>query len=169
MTTPKKAPRNSLQFTKRVLFNKSLSLKTRLVSLCQLIFGLFILTILFESAARAGLALSLPLAPAIIGIVVLFCVLIAVSCLPKPIEKASKPLLTYMSLFFLPAIVGIANYRGIIEAFPLAFILSIVVATLVSLSLTALIANYLMKTLDNSSATGDSSAPYQKPKQWPIA
>ena len=55
-----------------------------------------------------------------------------------------------MSLFFIPAIIAIVNYIDVILAFPLALLLAIVVCTLVSLLLTAFIAQKLMQQLNEN-------------------
>lgn len=82
--------------------------------------------------------------PAIVGIIVLLVALFAFNCVPKPIAAASSPLLRHMSLFFIPAIVAIVNFVDIIQAFPLALLLAIIVCTLLSLVFTALLAQKLM-------------------------
>lgn len=91
---------------------------------------------------------NVPLPGAILGIFVLIIVLVLVRSVPSSIELASKPLLTYMSLFFVPAIVAIVNYTQLIQQFPWALFLAIVVSTLLSLGLTALIAQKLMHSLN---------------------
>ncbi|MFW8592284.1 CidA/LrgA family protein [Glaciecola sp. 2405UD65-10] len=99
--------------------------------------------------------ISLP--GAILGIFVLLVALVLFRRVPNSIELASKPLLTYMSLFFVPAIVAIVNYTQLILQFPWALFLAIVVSTLLSLGLTALIAQKLMHAL-NTPNKGNSNA-----------
>ena len=99
--------------------------------------------------------ISLP--GAIIAIFVLLVALVLFHRVPNSIELASKPLLTYMSLFFVPAIVAIVDYTQLILQFPWALFLAIVVSTLLSLGLTALIAQKLMHAL-NTPHKGNSNA-----------
>jgi holin-like protein len=84
----------------------------------------------------------------LLGIAALFIVFVTIKCIPKSIEIAATPLLGHMSLFFIPAIVTIVNFTDLITTFPLALILSIVVSTLVSLAITALISQRLMFMLN---------------------
>jgi len=91
--------------------------------------------------------------PAILGIAVLLFGLIALQCMPPSIQYASKPLLMHMSLFFIPAIVAIVNYIDIIVTFPVALFLAIVLSTLISLAITAFIAQKLMWALNPKQAS----------------
>jgi holin-like protein len=84
----------------------------------------------------------------LLGIAALFIIFITIKCIPTSIEIAAKPLLGHMSLFFIPAIVAIVNFTDLITAFPLALILSIIVSTLVSLAITALLSQRLMFMLN---------------------
>lgn len=96
--------------------------------------------------------------PALLGIAALFIVFVTIKCIPKSIEIAAKPLLGHMSLFFIPAIVAIVNFTDLITAFPLALILSIIVSTLVSLAITALISQRLMFMLNPDIAKTQSAS-----------
>ena len=99
--------------------------------------------------------ISLP--GAILGIFVLIVALVVLRRVPNIVALASKPLLTYMSLFFVPAIVAIVNYTQLILQFPWALFLAIVVSTLLSLGLTALIAQKLMHALNTPNQENDSA------------
>ena len=98
----------------------------------------YLLTI-FDVAIPAGL----------FGILVLFLWFVVLRCVASPIKMAAQPLLSHMSLFFLPAIVGIVNYTDLLATHALALILAIVVATLLSLLITALISQWLFNKMDN--------------------
>jgi holin-like protein len=88
--------------------------------------------------------------PALLGIAVLFVFLLLIKRVPKCISIAAGPLLAHMSLFFIPVIVAIVNFTDLLAAFPLALFLSIVVSTLVSLAITAVISQRLMNALNSN-------------------
>jgi holin-like protein len=94
---------------------------------------------IFDIAIPAGL----------FGILVLFIWFVIFKCVALPIKRAAQPLLSHMSLFFLPAIVGIVNYTDLLATHALALILAIVVATLLSLLITAVISQWLINRMDN--------------------
>ncbi len=112
--------------------------------------GLILFFALYGASEYTFTRMGWAFPPALGGIVLLFVLMAAYRCVPKPVSIASAPLLKHMSLFFLPAIVAIANYTDLIKAYPLALLLAIVVSTLVSLALTAIIANKLMHVLANN-------------------
>lgn len=109
-------------------------------------FGLLCLWIIFSVCDYLFEIYNVKIPAGLFGISVLFLWFVINRCVAKPIQAASKPLLTHMSLFFLPAIVGIMNYSDLLYQHALALILAIVFATLFSLLLTALIAQWLIKS-----------------------
>jgi holin-like protein len=108
---------------------------------------LFLAT-LFSVAQYTLEQFNISIPAALLGIAVLFIWLSIFKCVAKPISLAANPLLAHMSLFFIPAIVAIVNFIDVIVAFPLALFLSIVVSTLFSLAITALISQRLMYMLN---------------------
>jgi len=94
--------------------------------------------------------------PALLGIAVLFIGFVLTKCIPTSIALAAKPLLSHMTLFFIPAIVAIVNFVDLIAAFPLALILAIVVSTIISLAVTALISQRLMYMLNPTIAKAET-------------
>lgn len=115
--------------------------------LSKFCFGILILTSLFITARLLSEVYQLRIPPAIIGIIVLFLFFLIMQCIPRSIALAGKSLLNHMSIFFIPALVGIVNYLDLIKAFPLALFLAVVVTTLISLAITAWLAQYLMSAL----------------------
>ena len=91
------------------------------------------------------------------GIAILFIGFVLAKCVPKAISLAATFLLSHMSLFFIPAIVAIVNFVDLISIFPLALILSIVVSTIISLAITALISQRLMYMLNPTVAKTQSA------------
>lgn len=154
MITPNKAQIFSSQRIRKALFR----LKGLFTTLGHFCFGLLILISLFVSARQVSLFYDLSIPPAILGIAVLFITLISLRCVPKSFVTAGKPLLAYMSLFFLPAIVAIVNYVDLIKMFPVALFLAIVVTTLISLVATALLAQWLMHSLNPEAIENNPAA-----------
>jgi holin-like protein len=136
-----------LPFIRKVPF----SFKKVVISSVQFCLGLLLLISLYAAARCITSLYGLSFPPAILGIVALFIGLIALRRVPKSVYGAGKPLLAHMSLFFLPAIVAIVNYTDLVQQFPLALFLAIVITTLMSLALTALLAQWLMHQLNPES------------------
>jgi len=113
--------------------------------------------------------ISLP--PALFGIAVLFISLLVCKRVPQMIEQSARPLLTHMSLFFIPAIVAVVNFSELIFNHYFALVLSILICTMICLALTALLAAYLMPTQilkANSSQTNTlkrQPLPQQEPNE----
>lgn len=108
-------------------------------------FGLLCLWIIFSICDYLFEIYNIKIPAGLFGIGVLFLWFTINRCVATPIQKAAQPLLTHMSLFFLPAIVGIVNYTDLLFEHAISLILAIVVATLCSLLITALIAQWLLK------------------------
>lgn len=56
--------------------------------------------------------------------------------------RASKPLLGHMSLFFVPAVIAIVEFKSSLAEHWIAMLLAIFVATLLAFLITLLIAKY---------------------------
>lgn len=123
----------------------------------QFFIGLFFLSLLFFVAKHLLFQFEINVPPALLGIAILFCGLLAIKSVPKAISDAAHPLLAHMSLFFIPAIVAIVNFIDLIAAFPLALFFSIVLSTLVSLAITGWISQKLMRRLDITNVDCDKS------------
>lgn len=121
--------------------------------------GLLFLSSLFFASQHLLRLFSVSVPPALLGIAVLFVGLLLVKRVPSAISLSASPLLAHMSLFFIPAIVAIVNFTDLIMAFPLALFLAIVLATLVSLALTAWLSQLLMQKLNTGAS--DARAPFK--------
>ncbi|MFZ6801113.1 CidA/LrgA family protein [Undibacterium sp. Di24W] len=94
---------------------------------------------------------------AVMGMLLLFFALLASPRLMKKIEESSHHLLKHMSLFFIPAGVGIMVSASSIAQHWLALLLAIVVSTLLTLAVTAASMRVLM------GHKGDHDGPVQDP------
>ncbi len=89
---------------------------------------------------------SIPLPGALIGLMLLFSLMVCSSALAQSIGQAAKPLLTNMSFFFIPAVLGIAVFWPALQDNMVAILLAIVVSTIASLCFSYWIAKMLLPT-----------------------
>ncbi|MBT0585104.1 CidA/LrgA family protein [Alteromonas oceanisediminis] len=84
--------------------------------------------------------LPLPLPGALCGLLLLFLTCAICGNVPRFIEYAAKPLLSYLAVFFIPAVLGAWHFRAlIVQQWP-ALLLSVVGSTVVALAITAVVA-----------------------------
>lgn len=102
---------------------------------------------------------SLPVPGALVGLLLLFALLLSFPYFEASVTSfASKPL-AHMSLFFVPAVMGVTLYWQDISNNVVAITTAILVTTIVSLLITALIAQRLLsqkvKNAANDNACSD--------------
>ena len=97
--------------------------------------------------------LGLPVPGPVVGMVLLFAALLAFPGLQERIEAAANELLRHLSLLFVPAGVGIVAAAGSGSGHWLAILASLVVSTLLTLAVTALI---LRKLPGDAEQDGDA-------------
>ncbi len=91
-----------------------------------------------------GLALSIP--GSVIGMVLLFFALLVSPRLMEKVEESSHHILKHMSLFFIPAGVGImVSAAGVMQHW-LAVVIAIISSTLLTLAITAISMRCLMNS-----------------------
>ncbi len=134
----KKIRRTLLQFTKKAPSRKGL----------HILLGVIVLSAIYLLSVAIGGFVAIAFPPALIGIVLLFTLLMALRRVPVVIADSSGVLLRHMSLFFLPAIVAIVNYKTLIAQYPLAMLMAVVISTIFSLGVTGVVANALLKKLN---------------------
>nr|WP_206663234.1 CidA/LrgA family protein [Ningiella ruwaisensis] len=127
-----------------------------LLARCLLGFALLIGIFLVSDFITQALEITLP--PALLGIFILLLICLIFRQVPSIILLAAKPLLTHMVLFFIPATVGIMAYATLILEFPLALFLAIVVSTVVSMFISALISQRFLgsNTLNRAGEKSDA-------------
>ena len=111
----------------------------RLLGACLLIFGSYFIAVVITP----WLPVLLPVP--LVGMAILFVLLSTIKQVPAALTTASRPLLHHMALFFIPAVMGIWQYRTLIQNNGLALFLAVVCSTLVAFVLVAILAQRLVK------------------------
>jgi holin-like protein len=114
-----------------------------------------------EVIVRVG---GLPLPGPVLGMVLLFLLMLVGAPLPKTVGKASDGLLKHLSLLFVPAGVGVVQNLATLGHEGARLIAVVVLATVITLAVTALTFEYLARFMgvDEVAAdhheTGDTEA-----------
>jgi holin-like protein len=93
------------------------------------------------------LALGLPIPGPVLGMLMLFATLTLKDGLTKRLRPAANGLLQHLSLLFVPAGTGVMLHYGRLADEWLAVGTALVVSTLLSLGITALLAQFLARRL----------------------
>ena len=98
-----------------------------------------------EAAARLfGLSIPGP----VLGMLLLFALLLARARLLEAVREPALGLLRHLSLLFVPAGVGLMRHFGRIRAELLAIGAAVVVSTVLTLAVTALVFQWVARALD---------------------
>ncbi|MER2527324.1 MAG: CidA/LrgA family protein [Candidatus Competibacter denitrificans] len=97
--------------------------------------------LLGEAIAQVG---HLPIPGPVIGMVLLFLALQWHSALPESLRTTVQTLLSHLSLLFVPAGVGIIQYGALLAKEWLALTLAILISTILTIAMTALVMRVLM-------------------------
>lgn len=100
-------------------------------------------------------ALSLPLPGPVIGMALLFLLMLARAPVPKAIKETTDTLLKHLSLLFVPAGVGVVQNLAVLGHEGLGLILVVVLATVITLAVTALTFEYLARFMQVDEAAAD--------------
>ena len=90
-------------------------------------------------------ALHLPLPGALAGMLLLFAALLLRGKVPTPLANTSGQLLQHMMLMFVPAVAGVMLHFDRVAREWQPFLIACVVGTLVTLTVTALTLQWLMR------------------------
>ena len=124
--------------------------------------------LLFQCLGEAlAFALQLSIPGPVIGMLFLFFALLLSPRLMEKVEESSHHVLKHMSLFFIPAGVGIMVSASGIAQHWLALLTAIVVSTLLTLAVTAISMQWLTKdprsqSEDTSQATSNVASEVEK-------
>lgn len=88
-------------------------------------------------------SLSLPLPGAVLGMLLLFLTFSVRKTIPDHLKQTAPRLLNHFSLLFIPAGVGIVQWRNMLQTYALSLFLIIVVSTLTTWVVSAGILHYL--------------------------
>ncbi len=86
----------------------------------------------------------------VLGMVLLLVVLVARKKIEPAIAQAADGLLANLSVFFIPAAVGVMLYASSLQQSVLAWTLAIILSTIAAISTTALCLRFLLKRTENS-------------------
>jgi holin-like protein len=111
-------------------------------------FNYFILILVCQFLGELTVQLlGLPFPGAVVGALMLFIYLNINQGIPSRLEKVANELLRYLSLFFVPAGVGVMAHFHLLQQDLVAILVAIVVSTLIGIGVTAFVMNYLNKKL----------------------
>ncbi len=112
--------------------------------------GFTILAVLLMAASRLAQWLSLPIPGSILGMVLLLGLLACLSRLANTVQAASMPLLKHMMLFFIPSVAGVMEQFQALANGWLAFTVACIVGAALTLAVTALTLQFLLKRQGHS-------------------
>lgn len=108
--------------------------------------GTFTTLLVFQTLGEGlAYAFSLPVPGPVIGMVLLFCYLLAKRGAAERLAPTTVEFLKHLSLLFIPAGVGIMVYAQRVAAEWLPIVTALVLSTVVSLVVTALVLRRLQK------------------------
>ena len=87
---------------------------------------------------------AIPLPAPLLGLAVLFVALTALNGVPEGLIWASRLLLKYLSLFFIPITVAVITFKSQLAAHWQIITFTLIASTLISLLLTAIITKHLL-------------------------
>jgi putative effector of murein hydrolase LrgA (UPF0299 family) len=124
----------------------------------------FAILLIFQCLGEASvLVLGLNIPGAVVGMLLLFFALLASPRLMEKMEESSHHVLKHMSLFFIPAGVGIMVSASLISQHWIALLIAIVASTLLTLAVTALSMRYLMPAHPSPSDQSSDASKTPKP------
>ncbi|TKB50545.1 CidA/LrgA family protein [Ferrimonas sediminicola] len=105
----------------------------------------FSLILVYQLAGEVSVRLlGLPLPGPLMGMLMLFCTLVANRRLARGLEGVSATLLGHLSLLFVPAGVGVITHVPTLQQQGMAIVAAMVVSTLLTLAVSALLMKWLL-------------------------
>jgi len=93
---------------------------------------------------------AIPLPPALIGIFILLILFLLLRRVPVAITQSARPLLAYMGLFLLPALISVLLYGDLFEQHYIALMIAVLLSTLVSLGVTLWLSQRILSGVKTS-------------------
>lgn len=115
-------------------------------------FTLILLCQLAGEFAVGALEVSVP--GPVLGMILLFVFLVIRGSIPEDLSKVAAGLLNNLSLMFVPAGVGVMVHFKLLGSDAVPISISLIVSTLLTVAVTALIMSKLNKRGDDQSSTG---------------
>ncbi|WP_100655979.1 CidA/LrgA family protein [Alteromonas flava] len=119
--------------------------RSHLLSFLRALAGLLVVVACYLAGGWLAPILPIPLPNALIGLLLLLCLLLISRRVPQIIEQATAPLLAHMALFFVPAVIGIWHFRATLIAQWPSFVAVIIVATILAMIVVTFIANRMTR------------------------
>jgi holin-like protein len=94
-----------------------------------------------EAVTRLGL----PIPGALVGMVLLFAGLNGIGGVTRPLALAAGGLLRHMMLFLMPVVAGVLDHLGLLQGHWIQFLASCLMGTVVTLMVTAVILQRLLR------------------------
>jgi holin-like protein len=91
----------------------------------------------------------IPIPGPVLGMVLFLCLLSAAPTVARDVEHVSRGLLNHLSLLFVPAGAGVMVFAGQLKSQLLAIALAIVVSTILSMAVAALVTGMLLTRLES--------------------
>ncbi len=88
---------------------------------------------------------GLPLPGALAGMVLLLCALVLRGRVPEPLERATSRLFRHMMLMFIPLVAGVVMHYERVSAEWLPFVVACLAGAAITIVVTALTLQWLMK------------------------
>lgn len=98
-------------------------------------------------------ALSLPIPGPVLGMLLLFMALIIRGTLSSELKNTAQTLLSHLSLFFVPAGVGVILHISLLQTEWLSISLILIFSTLITMLITALSMAFLLKHFKNKKSS----------------
>lgn len=98
-------------------------------------------------------ALSLPIPGPVLGMSLLFITLILRGTLSANLKITAQTLLSHLSLFFVPAGVGVILHISLLKTEWLSISLTLILSTIVTMFVTAIVMAFLLKHLNNKKSS----------------
>jgi holin-like protein len=99
---------------------------------------------------------AIPLPPALIGIFILLILFLLLRRVPVAITQSARPLLAYMGLFLLPALISVLLYGDLFKQYYVALMIAVLLSTLVSLGITLWLSQRILSGVKISSQINQS-------------
>lgn len=97
--------------------------------------------------------LSLPIPGPVLGMLLLFIILVIRGSLSPTLKDTAQTLLSNLSLFFVPAGVGVILHIALLKNEWLSLSLTLIFSTLITMLITALVMNFLLKYFANKKSS----------------
>lgn len=114
------------------------------------IFGFAVIFCIYLISLFSFYYFTIPLPPALIGIFILLISLLMLGRVPATITQSARPLLAYMGLFLLPALISVLLYGDLFVKYYASLIVAILLSTLVSLAITLWLSQRILSGVSKS-------------------